>query len=133
MQSSKLHLAVQRNYPKAQTLPLPPNVDPNEISRFSPLRNRDITASAISVHREISEIDVTLEQQKRSKTENLPNESDDGHSKMYDRNSPCNLSATMQTLVPDPFKPPCGDDQLQLSYGSFLSFPGGSWGKIQNK
>jgi hypothetical protein len=122
MQTSKMHLAVKRDYPKAETLTLPANVDANEVSRFSPLRNRDITSSEINVH--TSKIDVTLEQQANPK----PQETVmlDPHLNSYDRQTPVNLSSTMQTLVPEPFSPP-RDDPLRSSY---LSFPGGSWGKF---
>lgn len=123
-QSNKLHLAVQRDYPQAAALPLPPNVDPNEAMRFSPLRNRDITASALSVHQEISrDIDVTLEQRSEVKEEKL--ELHDSHLDSYDRSSPVNLASVMQTLVPEPFSPP-KDDLLGSSY---LSYPGGGWGQ----
>lgn len=92
--------------------------------RFSPLRNRDITASAISVHQEISrDIDVTSEQRIEMKEEKL--ELQDAHLDSYDRSCPVNLSSVMQTCVPEPFSPP-KDDLLRSSY---LSFPGGSWGQ----
>ena len=121
MHKNNFHLAVQREYPKAETLPLPPNVDPNETTRFSPLRTRDITASAITVHHIINDIDVTTEQRKEVPCEEKLIENE--HLRGYDINSPINLSSTMQTMVPEPFSPP--DDLL---YSSYLSFPGGSWG-----
>lgn len=118
-QTSKLHVTVQRDYPQAEALPLPPNVDPNESMRFSPLRNRDITGSALSIHQEISrDIDITSEQRSEIKEEKL--ELKDPHLDSYDRNSPVNLSSVMQTLVPEPFSPP-KDDSLGSSY---LSYPG---------
>lgn len=40
--SNNVHLAVQFDYPEAKTLEIPPNIDPTESTRFSPLRNRDI-------------------------------------------------------------------------------------------
>lgn len=117
-------MAVQRDYPQAATLPLPPNVDPNEAMRFSPLRNRDITGSALSVHQEISEdIDITSEQMNEVKEKKI--ELYDHHLESYDRSSPVNLASTMQTCVPEPFSPPNADS----SYSSYLSFPGGSWGQ----
>lgn len=117
-----MHLAVQREYPQADALPLPPNIDPNEAMRFSPLRNRDITGSAISVHEETSGIDVTSEQRNEPKEEKL--ELHDAHLESYDRSQPVNLSCIMQSFVPEPFSPPM--DDLRSSY---LSFPGGSWGQ----
>lgn len=122
MHKNNLHLAVQREYPKAETLPLPPNVDPNETTRFSPLRTRDITGSAITVHDIINDIDVTTEQRKEAPCEEKIIE--DEHLRGYDRHSPINLSSSMQTQVPEPFSPPPND----LLYSSYLSFPGGSWG-----
>jgi hypothetical protein len=116
-------LAVQRDYPQAEALPLPPNIDANETLRFSPLRNRDITASAMSVHQEITDFDVTLEQKFEPQTEVL--EFKDAHLDIYDRSQPVNLSSIMQSLVPEPFSPPADD----LHRSSHLSFPGGSWGQ----
>lgn len=117
-----MHLAVQRDYPQAEALPLPPNIDPNEAMRFSPLRNRDITGSAISVIQETSGIDVTSEQRNEPKEEKL--DLYDAHLESYDRSQPVNLSCIMQSFVPEPFSPPM--DDLRSSY---LSFPGGSWGQ----
>lgn len=119
-----MHLAVQRDYPQAEALPLPPNIDANEPMRFSPLRNRDINSSAISVHHEINrDIDVTSELKDEVMVEKL--ELHDQHLESFDRTSPVNLSSVMQTFVPEPFSPP-KDDTLRSSY---LSFPGGSWGQ----
>lgn len=125
--SNNLHLALNRDYPKAEVLAMPPNIDMNETTRFSPLRNRDITSSAMSIHQEISDIiDVTLEQsEKEVKTEEV--KYDDAHLRSYDKQTPVNLSSVMQTLVPEPFvPPPLGDDSMRSSY---LSYPGGSWGE----
>lgn len=104
-------------------MPLPPNIDPNESMRFSPLRNRDITSSAITVHQEAIAIDVTLEQKFEPKVEKT--ELQDPHLESYDRFTPVNLSSIMQSLVPEPFSPPKDD----LHRSSYLSFPGGSWGQ----
>ncbi|KAL7030302.1 hypothetical protein ACKWTF_006607 [Chironomus riparius] len=123
MHKNNLHFAVQREYPKTETLPLPPNIDANETTRFSPLRTRDIAASSITVHDIINEIDVTTEQIKAPKCEEKLIE--DEHLGGYDRQSPINLSSSMQTQVPEPFSPPPND----LLYSSYLSFPGGSWGQ----
>lgn len=121
-----MHLAVQREYPQAAALPLPPNIDPNESMRFSPLRNRDITGSAIIVHQESSGgIDVTSEQRCEPQAEKI--ELHDAHLESYDRSMPVNLSSIMQSLVPEPFSPPKGDDVHGSS--SYLSYPGGSWGQ----
>jgi hypothetical protein len=109
---------VQRDYPKAEKLPLPANIDSAESTRFSPLRNRDITSSAINIHEMIG-IDVTLGQIKpEMKTElDTPN---DPRLQNYDPQSAINLSSMMQSNVPDPY----GGDKF-----SHLNMPGGSWGQ----
>lgn len=122
-QSNKLHLAVQRDYPKAEQLPLPANIDVNETARFSPLRNRDITSSAINVHQEAIGIDVTLEQMKvETPTESMT--FNDPHLDSYDRTSSVSLSCMMQSTVPEPFG---GNNKF-----THLNMPGGSWG-LQTK
>lgn len=124
MQKNNLHLAAQKEYPQAEQLPLPPNIDANEATRFSPFRSRDITSSAITVHEKINEaIDVTSEQIREVACDEQKIE--DAHLRSYDKHSPINLSSTMQTQVPEPFVPPPND----LLYSSYLSFPGGSWGQ----
>lgn len=123
IQSNKLHLAVQRDYPKAEQLPLPANIDVTETARFSPLRNRDITSSAIIVHQEANGIDVTLEQMKMEPhTEAIT--FNDPHLDSYDRTSSVSLSCMMQSTVPEPFG---GNNKF-----THLNMPGGSWG-LQTK
>lgn len=117
-QTNKLHLAVQREYPQAEQLPLPPNIDVAEATRFSPLRNRDITSSAISVHHEMNGIDVTLDH-KEVKEESIS--FNDPHLESYDRQTAVNLSAVMQSTVPEPFG---GNNKF-----THLNMPGGSWGQ----
>ena len=116
-------MAVQREYPTAERLPLPENINASENARFSPLRNRDITASAISVHDKIHPdmgIDVTLDQiTPEIKTESLV--FNDPHLECYDRSTSVNLSSVMQSTVPEPFG---GNSKL-----SYLNMPGGSWGQ----
>lgn len=118
-----MHLAVQRDYPQAECLPLPPNLDVTETARFSPLRNRDITSSAISVHHEMIGIDVTLDQLKSDvKTESIA--FNDPHLESYDRQTAVNLCSVMQSTVPEPYG---GNHKF-----SHLNMPGGSWG-VQTK
>ncbi|CRK96463.1 CLUMA_CG009920, isoform A [Clunio marinus] len=122
-QSNKLHLAVQRDYPQAEQLPLPSNIDINETARFSPLRNRDITSESISIHNHgFNGIDVTLDhaQNKAGNEMNTPRFSNP-HLESYDRSSAVNLSAVMQSTVPEPFG---GNHKF-----SYLNMPGGSWGQ----
>jgi hypothetical protein len=121
------HLATQRSYPQADKIPLPGNVDPNEATRFSPLRNRDINSSAMSVHDKVFDIDVTLEETKYEQQQSEV-ALDDKHLQSYDKNAPVNLCSVMQTLVPEPFVPPT-DDLLRSSH---LSFPGGNWCKLNS-
>lgn len=119
-QTSKLHLAVQRDYPNAKQLPMPENINVSETACFSPLRNRDITSSAISVHHEMIGIDVTLYQTKPEvKSDAALN---DPHLGSYDRHSSVNLSSVMQSTVPEPFG---GNDK----FSHFLNMPGGQWGQ----
>jgi len=117
-QSSKLHLAVQREYPKAEQLPLPANINVAETACFSPLRNRDITSSAINAHNEMVGIDVTLD---TINPEMKPEARfEDAHLGSYDRQGCVNLSSVMQSTVPEPFG---GNQKI-----SHLNMPGGSWG-----
>lgn len=123
LNSNKLHLAIQREYPQAERLPIPPNIDATETSRFSPLRNRDINASAITVQEKFAEkIDITLDQTKDTVQPMIIY--DDPHLSLYDANTPVNTGAVMQSTVPEPYG----------GNGKFtnLNMPGGSWG-LQTK
>lgn len=109
-----MHIAVQRDYPTAKQLPLPPNIDIAETARFSPLRNRDITASALIVHQEL--IDVTLDQKPDTqRAEPIM----DPHLEIYDRRGSVNLSSVMQSTVPEPYG---GNHSF-----SHLNMPGSQW------
>lgn len=111
-----MHLAIQRDYPKAEILPIPPNLDVTETARFSPLRNRDLTSSAMSVHHKTIGIDVTLEQSKPEVQAEI--KFDDPHLGSYDRTT-VNLGAVMQSTVPEPYG---GNHKF-----SHLNMPGGNW------
>lgn len=113
--SNKLHLAVQRDYPKAASLPLPPNIDSAESSRFSPLRNRDINGSQIVTHHS-NVIDVTLDSSHFSDSKNK-SIYEDQHLNCHDKNTPVSLNSVMQTTVPVPFS----------ATFSHLNMPGGEW------
>lgn len=108
--SNKMHLAVQRDYPKAAQLPIPPNIDSTEVSRFSPMRNREINGSVI---------DVTLDNSSLVSETNLEPIFQDAHLENYDRNSVVNLSVVMQTNVPEPFG--------GMNKFCHLNLPGGAW------
>ena len=119
-QSSKMHLAVQRDYPNAEQLPLPPNIDANENARFSPLRTRDITSSEISVHQGNFGIDVTFDQIEHWAPEAQSEvKLEDPHLGSYDRHTSVNLGAHMQSTVPEPYG---GNNKT-----THLNMPGGSW------
>lgn len=116
--SNKLHLAIQREYPQAERLPIPPNIDVAETSRFSPLRNRDINASAITIQEKMVEkIDITLDQAKVNAQSIITNE--DPHLSLYDASNPVNTGAVMQSSVPEPY----GGNRKFTN----LNMPGGSW------
>lgn len=103
-------------------MPIPENINVSENARFSPLRNRDINSSAISIHHETHPemgIDVTLDQKQEVKTE--PIVFNDPHLDFYDRSTAVNLSSVMQSTVPEPFG---GNSKV-----SYLNMPGGSWGQ----
>ncbi|KFB39089.1 AGAP008432-PA-like protein [Anopheles sinensis] len=122
--SSGLHVSVQRTYPLAAVLPLPPNIDATETSRFSPLRSRDINASAMLTHQSLAPnpvdvaavngtIDVTVDQsQGRSGTF-------DPHVESYDCTGAVSLNSAMQSNVPSPFG--------GMHKFTHLNMPGGAW------
>lgn len=112
--SNGIHLAVQRDYPMAESLPLPANVDPAETTRFSPLRNRDINGSVI-IAQHSNAIDITLEQVVETPA---VEKMCDPHLECHDQSSPVSLNAVMQTQVPEPFSP---------TKFSHLNMPGGGW------
>lgn len=105
-----MHLAVQREYPKAAQLPIPPNIDSTEVSRFSPMRNREINGSVI---------DVTLDDSSMVVEAKLEPKFQDAHLEHYDQSSVVNLSVVMQTNVPEPLG--------GMNKFCHLNMPGGSW------
>ncbi|CAO1384974.1 unnamed protein product [Diamesa tonsa] len=108
--SNKMHLAVQREYPRAAPLPIPPNIDSTEVSRFSPMRNREINGSVI---------DVTLDDSTMVSETKLEPTFQDAHLEHYDQSSVVNLSVVMQTNVPEPLG--------GMNKFCHLNMPGGSW------
>lgn len=108
----KLHVTVQKEYPQVARLPLPPNIDANETTRFSPQRTRDISGTEICLHQSLSlnqafAIDVTCDS------------SADPHLGSYDCMGSVNLYSAMQSNVPEPFG---GSNKF-----SHLNMPGGQW------
>lgn len=91
-------------------MPLPPNIDPNETTRFSPQRARDINSTAILSHQAsaFNGIDITVDT------------STDPRANSYDCTGAVSLNASMQTNVPSPFSG---------SNFTHLNMPGGQWGQ----
>lgn len=108
----EIHLSAKQEYPAAERLPLPHNIDPTESTRFSPNRARDITSSAIAT--DIwNRFDVTVDA-----TYDKINQSD-LHVNSYDCNGAVNLNSSMQSNVPTPFG--------GMHKFTHLNMPGGQW------
>lgn len=110
--SENLHVSAKQHYPQAERLPLPPNIDPTEMMKFSPQRSRDINAGAILTHHSQvglpSRIDITVD-----------NSSEDSHVRSYDCSGAVSLNSSMQSNVPTPFG--------GMHKFSHLNMPGGQW------
>ncbi|XP_053690674.1 uncharacterized protein LOC128739239 [Sabethes cyaneus] len=114
--SHRLHVSVQRDYPAADALPLPVNIDPAETTRFSPQRARDINSSAILTHQSsyvANHIDVTVDNSRAAESGMDP------HVQSYDCRGAVNLNSAMQSNVPSPFG--------GLHKFTHLNMPGGGW------
>ncbi|XP_049281532.1 uncharacterized protein LOC125762935 isoform X2 [Anopheles funestus] len=122
-QSSGLHMSVQRSYPLAATLPLPPNIDASETRRFSPLRSRDINASALLTHQSVTPISISTGGVSASGlidvTVDMSAGSVDPHVASYDCTGAVSLNSTMQSNVPSPFG--------GMHKFTHLNMPGGAW------
>jgi hypothetical protein len=115
-QSKNLHLAVQRDLPD-YSLPLPPNIDSAETTRFSPTRTRDLVAvSAVAAH--VNNIDITLSQKQDTPSIAF----NDPHLESYVPHTGVNLAGVMQSIVPEPFG---GNNKL-----THLNMPGGGELKV---
>lgn len=114
-----IHTTAQTKYPAASALQLPSNVDPNESSRFSPHRSRDLNSSSMLTHHvnfttpgKMDKIDVTFD------TASL-----DPRSACYDANNAISLNSSMQSNVPQPF--------MGLhNYAISCAMPGGGWSNM---
>nr|XP_049464154.1 uncharacterized protein LOC120959911 [Anopheles coluzzii] len=117
-QSSGLHMSVQRSYPLAAALPLPPNIDASETRRFSPLRSRDINATALLTHQSYAPnaglIDVTVDMSNGGQQGAV-----DPHVESYDCTGAVSLNSSMQSNVPSPFG--------GMHKFTHLNMPGGAW------
>lgn len=106
----KLHVSAIQNYPQMEPLPMPPNIDPTETTRFSPQRARDINSTAILSHQAnaVNRIDITIDT------------STDPRANSYDCTGAVSLNSSMQTNVPSPFS-------SGGSHYTYLNMPGGQW------
>lgn len=105
-------MSTKQNYPEAERLPLPINIDPAEMTKFSPQRSRDIMAGAIQTHQSQvgypSRIDITVD-----------NSQADSHVRSYDCSGAVSLNSSMQSNVPTPFG--------GMNKFTHLNMPGGQW------
>lgn len=109
----EFHVTTKQNYPQAESLPLPINIDPTESTRFSPQRARDITSTAIATNI-WNRIDITMDASVAA-----PSSLPDPHIGSYDCTGAVSLSSSMQSNVPSPFS---GSQSF-----THLSMPGGQW------
>lgn len=108
-------------YSSIQSIDLPLNVDPNESTRFSPNRARELNSSSLLVHSSNyaksvgfeGTIDVTA----------VESTCLNPHVASYDCNNTVSLNSTMQSNVPQPF------GGLH-NYAISLAMPGGGWSSI---
>lgn len=107
----------------AEPLPLPPNIDQNESTRFSPQRHRDLNGSILATsalqlqqHQQhqlpYQSIDITVDQSRSV---------DDAHVGPYDCQGAVSLSSAMQSNVPTPFG--------GMNKFTHLNMPGGQFGQ----
>lgn len=100
------------NFPEANKLPLPSNIDSHESTRFSPLRSqKSVAANQIKI------LDVTFAQKPKEEKPYANLLSEDHCLKLYESNS-LSLSSSMQSTVPEAFN----NNSNNVSY---LHFPGG--------
>lgn len=110
-----IHLSVKQDYPQAEPLPLPVNIDPTESMRFSPQRTRDITSNAIATNIwNTRSIDITIDSSNVDIKSN-----DDPHVNSYDCTGAVSLNSSMQSNVPSPFG--------GMHNYTHLNMPGGQW------
>lgn len=109
-------MSAKQDYPQAETLPLPLNIDPTESMRFSPQRARDITSNAIATNIwNTRSFDITIDSSKYGMKSNA-----DPHVNSYDCTGAVSLNASMQSNVPSPFT---GTGTHYM----YLNMPGGQW------
>lgn len=116
--NQNIHVSAKCDYPQAEPLPLPSNIDPNESVTFSPQRARDISSTAIATNMwNQRTIDITLDTSHYNDT----NKSNyDPHVDSYDCRGSVSLNSAMQSNVPTPF----GGNMHNYTH---LNMPGGQW------
>lgn len=105
----EIHVSARHEYPAAEPLPLPINIDPTESTRFSPQRARDITSTAIATNI-WNRVDITMD---------TTNDHTDPHVSSYDCTGAVSLNSSMQSNVPSPFG--------GMHKFTHLNMPGGQW------
>lgn len=112
-----IHVSAKCDYPQAEPLPLPVNIDPNESVTFSPQRARDISSTAIATNmwNQRSSIDITIDSTNYSDTQPIQ----DPHVSSYDCRGAVSLNSVMQSNVPNPFG--------GMHKFTHLNMPGGQW------
>lgn len=109
---NRIHVTTGLKFPPAAALKLPTNVvdiNASEMSRFSPMRERDISGPVISScykkQNDFGKIDITVQS--------------DPHVNKYDCRGAVSLSSSMQSNVPSPFS----------GNHTHLNMPGSQWGQ----
>lgn len=115
--SAAFHRTVARDYPLAEPLPLPLNIDLNESTRFSPQRHRDMNGIILAAHTHQTTfdrlpIDITVDQSTAAA---------DAHVGRYDCTGAVSLRSSMQSNVPSPFG--------GMHKFTHLNMPGGQFGQ----
>lgn len=106
----EFHVSARQEYPAAELLPLPINIDPTESTRFSPQRARDISSTAIATNI-WNRVDITMDTSNDAFT--------DPHVGSYDCTGAVSLNSSMQSNVPSPFG--------GMHKFTHLNMPGGQW------
>lgn len=105
----EIHVTARQEYPAAELLPLPINIDPTELQRFSPQRARDITSTAIATNI-WNRVDITVD---------TSNDRSDPYVDSYDCTGAVSLNSSMQSNVPSPLG--------GMHKFTHLNMPGGQW------
>lgn len=113
-----IHVSAKCDYPQAEPLPLPNNIDPNESVTFSPQRARDISSTAIATNmwNQRSFIDITIDS---TNYNDQSQSTQDPHVGSYDCRGAVSLNSVMQSNVPTPFG--------GMNKFTHLNMPGGQW------